>query len=1103
MRLIHEPFFHIPTDRGAAAVDRLTRLDEIVETIILSRREGRLVAFENLINSNPELEPELSERLHDLPRIEAAERFARSTAGDLTTEPGDDVDETPSWLAEALPRYRLHERIAHGGQAVVYRATQIGAGRDVAIKLMRESLFPGAQDQKRFHREIRALGRVRHPNIVTIHDSGIAGRCPYYVMEYISGTPLDEFVRSQALSVPDCLGLFIKLCRAVHAAHLLGVIHRDLKPRNIITDSNGEPHVLDFGLAKLIASETEDAVPSKQMTMAGQFIGTVCWASPEQAAGDADVVDLRTDVYALGLILFQMLTDRLPYSVSGGLHAVLGRIREAEPARPSSISSRIDEDVDSIVLKCLEKDPARRYQSALAVGEDVERFLDGQPILARSPSAVYQLKKLVRRHLRVFALLALLVSVSTGSAVSLGILYSRSNLDRNRAIDAEAIAERRRADAEAAADAALFTRRFLIADVIGATHPWTDGGADVTVVEALNRAAARLTKSPPRDLRTRAELNYTIGSAYVSRAQFDVACRYLSDAVDSYLKLPNPAAESLIQARRALSEALFRSGEVERAEELAAMNHMAATEMLGEGSPTTIQALSEYAAIRWRIRPDSDSAALIESAAARSLEFLGPDHPATINAGYAVASWVRVWQGRDVEAVAALRDLLNVYLRDHGEESHQVLGVELQLGALLHGLGNFAEAEPYLLKTHDRFESVLGEDRGETIEAKIRLAILRRSQQRLREAAELLERAAAAEEREFGIDHPRHHSSIQYLASVYSRQGRLCSAGPMQEQLLEDRRRTLGPDHHLTCTAEVGLAATYHTLGRFPEAEKLARHAVPCFESLEGSAGIGTLGAKLWLARILVAMDRNGEAHPLAEEVILGRKNRADRPDATVADIVYFARELLTIVPESLQNAESALEYLEATQCDDPSDATQIDYYIAVASAQLGDYVRAITLMEQILLAAPLEHSRDRDKQVDLLVEWYRAVGDPESAVAVLRETHDERERVYSAEHPDTLRSRLRLAESLMDGGSLGEVVSVLGDCADFEETPADCAAWQGAKCRLLQAIVRNHLDEPHVAGQSTLDAYQDLLADPWVPATEREKAEGWVAKSQRITSPH
>lgn len=305
-----------------------------------------------------------------------------------------------------VPGFTLERELRGGGQGVVYLAWQHSTQRHVAIKFLREGPLASEAERARFEREIQVLGRLKHPHIVTIHDTGSAAGCNYFVMPYIEGEPLDTHVQrcapvtrgtaqSGTLRLTKWLDTFGAVCDAVDAAHQAGITHRDLKPANILIDAHGQPFILDFGLAK---SDVPEA-PSRTLTMTGQFLGSLRWASPEQARARPELVDPRSDVYALGVILYHLLTHAFPYAVEGDLRQVLAHIVEAEPVPPRRFCRALPRDLERIVLKCLEKDPARRYATAGALAADLRRFRAGDAVLA-TDSRVYRTGKRLAKLLR-------------------------------------------------------------------------------------------------------------------------------------------------------------------------------------------------------------------------------------------------------------------------------------------------------------------------------------------------------------------------------------------------------------------------------------------------------------------------------------------------------------------------------------------------------------------------------------------------------------------------------------------------------------------------------------------------------------------------------
>jgi CHASE2 domain-containing sensor protein/tRNA A-37 threonylcarbamoyl transferase component Bud32 len=323
--------------------------------------------------------------------------------------------------ADFFPGYEILEEVNRGGQGVVYKALQQGTRRCVAIKVMREGPLASAADQARFEREIQVLGALRHRHIVTIHASGVVAGCSYYVMDYIAGVSLQEWFEQTRRPAGELLALFSKICGAIGAAHARGIIHRDLKPGNIRIDGEGEPNVLDFGLAK--TGLGAGIVSPGAVTGTGQFLGSPAYSSPEQMDGRPDRIDARTDVYALGLILYQMLVGQLPYDVSGSFDSVRLHVRETQPRPPRSIVRDLDVDVETIVLRCLSKERERRYLDARALLADIERYLAGEPIEARRDSVAYVLRKRLRRGMQRNRLLAGMIVLVLSSAAGVGTLH--------------------------------------------------------------------------------------------------------------------------------------------------------------------------------------------------------------------------------------------------------------------------------------------------------------------------------------------------------------------------------------------------------------------------------------------------------------------------------------------------------------------------------------------------------------------------------------------------------------------------------------------------------------------------------------------------------
>src|SRR5947199_3603603 len=318
-----------------------------------------------------------------------------------------------------LGDYELLEEIGRGGQGVVFRARQKSLNRTVALKVIGLGQWATKAHLQRFRLEAEAAASLDHPCIVPIHEVGEREGCCYFSMNLVEGDQLDEVVKREPMPLRRAAELIAKLARAVHYAHEHGILHRDIKPGNVLLDRNGEPHLTDFGLARLV--ETESTV-----THTMEVLGTPSYMAPEQAQGDNAAVSNATDVYGLGAVLYQLLTGHPPFA-GGTTYETIKLLLDTEPRLPRVLNPKIDRDLSTICLKCLEKDPKRRYSSALALAEDLERWLKHEPILARHTGIITRGKKWVRRNPTSALLAASLVALTAAA----GWIISKSEFIRH------------------------------------------------------------------------------------------------------------------------------------------------------------------------------------------------------------------------------------------------------------------------------------------------------------------------------------------------------------------------------------------------------------------------------------------------------------------------------------------------------------------------------------------------------------------------------------------------------------------------------------------------------------------------------------------------
>jgi non-specific serine/threonine protein kinase/serine/threonine-protein kinase len=511
------------------------------------------------------------------------------TSTDATSAGGEDPNTAAHIKISKLGRYTITRLIGEGGMGAVYEAEQDQPRRTVALKVIKPGLA-SPELLRRFAQESQALGRLQHPGIAQIYDAGTAdagyGPQPYFAMEFIRGETLRDYADSHKLTARQRLEIVAKVCDAVHHAHQRGLIHRDLKPGNILVDDTGQPKILDFGVARVTDSDAQ----ATMQTDVGQLVGTLAYMSPEQVLADPLELDIRSDVYALGVILYELLAGRLPYTISRKIHEALHAISEEDPAKLSSINRTYRGDIETIAAKALEKDKNRRYASAAELAADIRHYLSDEPIVARPPSTSYQLKKFASRHRALVTGLAsvmIVLAIGIVVAVSLAIRAKKAETaaeaDRDRATKAEqvatvardqavqaqnqaveseghaksqrdkAVAEKQRADTEAETAKAVskFLQKNMFEQVAGQGQ--SGASSNVSVTSALDRAAARIDGTFDKQPLVEAGVREAVADAYAGLALYDKATAQFERALALRRRAQSEDDVAVLNAMRSLA----------------------------------------------------------------------------------------------------------------------------------------------------------------------------------------------------------------------------------------------------------------------------------------------------------------------------------------------------------------------------------------------------------------------------------------------------------------------------------------------------------------------------------------------------------------------
>ncbi len=717
-----------------------------------------------------------------------------------------------SLLGARIAGYEIQRLIGAGGMGAVYEAVQERPHRKVALKVLRRGLASGSA-LKRFEHEAQVLGRLHHPGIAQIFEAGTfrlevdgsTSELPYFAMELIpDARPLTEYVRAKKPRTRERLELFARICDAVHHGHQKGVIHRDLKPANILIDASGQPKVIDFGVAR--ATDRDVAITTIR-TDVGQLIGTLQYMSPEQCAADPDDVDIRSDVYALGVVLYEVLCGRPPYAIAKlAVHEALRVIREETPTRPSTVVRALRGDVETITLKALEKERERRYPSAAELAQDLRRYLSDEPIAARPASATYRLTKFARRHRALVAGVAATFLALVGGIVATSIqtvkatkarhdaemlaltekeLRATAELEKSRADLARTQAEEKEREARRQAAIAEDVNKFLNEDLLGAIDPEFARGREVTVREVVERAAERIEGRFEKEPLVEAGVHATLGRVFHKLGRYEEAETHVRRLVELTRAALGEDDPDTLDALDLLGSVLQSRSRYDEAERLLLDVLERRRRLLGAEDVATLYTVHHLAntyVAQGRFREAEE---LLTPLRERVVRDLGPDHELTISVQQSVASLLA--EKNELEAAVDIkRQVLDALRRKHGPDDPRTFNAANNLGGTLAGLHEYEEAEAILRDLAPSMTRVLGADHEHTLNAR------------------------------------------NSHAWVLLESGRFAEALPHYERLVEQMHGLHGDDHDLTIVCRSNLGACYVGVGRFAEALAQLERALEC-----------------------------------------------------------------------------------------------------------------------------------------------------------------------------------------------------------------------------------------------------------------------------------
>jgi serine/threonine protein kinase/Tfp pilus assembly protein PilF len=963
---------------------------------------------------------------------------------------------------DRVGRCRIVRTIASGGMGTVYEAVQDNPERTVAIKILRRGIAsPSAL--RRFEYEAAVLSRLRHPAIAQIHEAGThdddGHHVPYFVMEHVTdGQPITRYARSENLTTASKLALFVTVCDAVHHGHQKGIIHRDLKPGNILVDRSGQPRVIDFGIAR---STDADVALTTQHTEVGQLVGTLQYMSPEQCQADPHDLDTRSDVYSLGLVLYELLCGSKPYDVTASpLPEAVRLVRDATPPRLSHYGAEFRGDLETIVHKALHKDRVHRYASASELRQDIERYLDGRAIAARPPSAAYQMRCLIGRHKALFASLGTILVILIAAVVFSSVMYMSAHTSGLAAKQAEQSALQRKAQAEAVTD--------FLSDMLASSNPMRRPGEDVRVRDLLDRASEDVAASLKDQPLVEATLRATIARAYMAltmphqaQPHADAAFAIRTTELDSD---DLDVAESLgILARLNydLGNYLEGTAQIQRALSIQQQH-------LGQQHTDVAQSLLLAGLLNWAQGSYAEAENDVRTALNIQQALFEPDHPEVSDCLHMLGLTLRA-NGQWREGEEAYRRALALR-RDHYGPDHPKVATTLNNLAVLLRVNarDYAAAVECFREALRIRRRALGpkhEHIASTLRNLGRLLLLL---QHFDEAEALLNEALEMRRELLGSEHPYALNALDDVSAVLTARGDYATAEPRKREALALAKRRYGDKDLALIRYMHNLAWTLAGLAQYDEAEELYLAALRLSEDERGPDHGLNLTLLRHLLDLHLVQGHFERARAIAENLMSRYHRIAKAPEASTKQRISYAGMLLTCSMVVMRDADHALAITRQAIELAGDEEVEMLYTLMVAQNDTGDVAAAQQTSERMLALIPdPAHDAFGEAQARVATvmesrgDWTDA--EPLRRALLMRQTEE-----FPEGHGLIGDAQLELGVNLIEQHQFDEAVALLTLALDSHTTHLTEDHWRIAEVRCAYGAA--------VAGQGHDDEAERLL---------------------------